>query len=261
MTPEAPSRRDDIDDITRQVATVIGALAQCALPALLLSRRRPTLRPPETVQPAPWAFAIWLPIYGTSFVYAAYQARRSLRDQPLLREVGRPLAGAYLALGAWAPLLVKERYWSAQAALAAAAGLAGTARHRLAATDAEGLLTSSERAVLVAPVGMLAGWSAAAAGVNLSAMVVGKGPLRTRRSGEIAGAAILLGLGGVGGLTVTTDGSATATGRVYGGTLLWALVGVFFGRRKVSTPLAVTALVAAIPVVGALSRRRRTTGR
>lgn len=244
--------------IVRQVATVVGAVSQAILPAMLFRRFRFDEPPPEVISPARWAFAAWLPIYAGSLGYAVDQVRAGSRDRELLREVGWPLAGAFLANGAWAPLVVRRRYWSAQTALVAIAGLAEVARRRLDRATARGVpLTRAEAVALAPTVGMLAAWSAVASGVNLASMLVGEGPVPKGGPAEVAGGALLLGLGAVGTVGLSaTDASATAS-RAYAATLLWALAGVVDGRRRTSPALAVVAAVAAIPVIRVAVRRRQ----
>jgi len=58
------------------------------LPTLILPRLRRDLPVPDVAQPASYAFAAWLPIYATTVAYAGFQARNSLRDVPLLRDIG-----------------------------------------------------------------------------------------------------------------------------------------------------------------------------
>ncbi|MGY1694726.1 hypothetical protein ACI780_07395 [Geodermatophilus sp. SYSU D00814] len=187
-----PARPPAAGDVARQVATVTGAVAQAVLPAVLLPRVRRDLRPPEVAQPAPWAFAVWLPVYAASAAHAARQARPALRADPLLRRTGWPLAAAFLCLGAWAPLLSRQRYWAAQAALAGTALLAGTARARADRTP------DPVPPTLALTTGLLAGWGAAACGVNLASMLVGAGPVPGGRPATATGAATAVALGALG---------------------------------------------------------------
>lgn len=240
MTAASPA---GAGDVARQVATVVGALAQAALPTVLLPRVRDDLRPPAVAQPAPWAFTIWLPIYAASAAHAVRQARPTLRADPLLRGVGWPLATAFLSVGAWAPLVYRRRYWAAQAALAGTALLAGAARARVSRAP-----TGAVPPSLALTTGLLAGWGAAACGVNLASLLVGAGPVPAGRPATATGTAIALALGALGAVTLPAPASTT-TQRVYGATLLWALAGVADGRRRASPPVAAAAALAAVPVL------------
>ncbi|MEP6631810.1 MAG: hypothetical protein ABJA89_15180 [Lapillicoccus sp.] len=224
------------------MATVVGALTQAVLPALILPRVRRDLQPPEVAQPAPWAFAIWLPVYAAAAVHAARQARPALRNDPVLRDAGWPLAAAYLCIGGWAPLLQRQRYWAAQGALTGAAAFAGVARTRLDRTDENRISTS-----MALSTGLLSGWGAAACGVNLASMAVGVGPVPTGRPTMIAGAATALALGGLGAATLPQR-ATTLTQRTYAATLLWALVGVAAGQRRASPSTAAAGMLATVPI-------------
>ncbi len=207
-------------DVARQVATVVGAVAQAVLPAVLLPRVRRDLRPPEVAQPAAWAFTVWLPIYAAAAaVHAAQQARPALRSDPVLRDAGPPLAGAFLATGAWAPLVYGRRYRAAQAALAGTALLSGIARARVDRAPREAVPLS-----LALTTGSLAAWGAAACGVNLASLVVAEGVVPAGRPASAAGVATALALGGLGVATLPAR-AATPVQRAYGATLAWALVG------------------------------------
>ncbi len=96
--------------------------------------------------------------------------------------------------------------------------------------------------------GSLAGWGAAACGVNLASLVVGEGLVPAGRPASAAGIATALALGGLGVATLPAR-TATPLQRVHGATLVWALVGVADGRRASSRPVAAAAVVAALPVL------------
>ncbi len=176
-------------------------------------------------------------------MHAARQARPALRADPLLRSAGWPLAGALLSTGAWAPLVYRRRYRAAQAALAGTVLPAGIARARVDRAPRETVPLS-----LALATGSLAGWGAAACGVNLASLVVGEGLVPAGRPASAAGIATVLALGGLGVATLPAR-TATPLQRAYGATLAWALVGVADGRRRSSRPVAAAAVVAALPVL------------
>lgn len=236
-------------DVVRQLATVVGAVAQAVLPAVILPRVRRDLQPPNVAQPAPWAFVIWLPVYAAATAHAARQTRPAVRTDPVLRDAGWALAAAYRCIGGWAPLLQRQRYRAAQGALTGAAVGAGTARMRLDRTPADSVPTS-----MALSTGLLAGWGAAACGVNLASMVVGLGPVPTGRPATLTGAATALALGGLAATTLP-DRATTLTQRTYALTLLWALAGVADGQRRGSASTAAAAVLASVPVLRRLLPR------
>lgn len=251
-TEEKPSVRD----LARQGLTLVGAVAQVALPTLLLPRVRRTIEPPDVVQPAPWTFAVWLPIYATSLAYAAHQARPAQRTDPVLREIGWPLGAAFAMNGIWAPLVATRRYWAAQAALVGIGAAAGVARRRLTAAEREGRITPGHRRFAVAPTAGLSAWGTAAAAVNLASMIAAYGPVRGRGATDALAVATMAAVGGVSTLVVRGAGPASTTATGYGATVLWALTGVAAGQRRRSRPAALAAVGAALPLVAALARSR-----
>ena len=108
-------------DRSRQVITLTAAAGQVLLPTLWGPRFAEDEQPPNVIQPAPYTFGVWLPIFASSLGYAGLQTRSPGRDSELMRAIGWPLAGAFASTGVWAPLVRTGKYWSAQAALAAIA--------------------------------------------------------------------------------------------------------------------------------------------
>src|SRR5918994_2264027 len=89
-------------DIARQVAVMLGAIFQIAVPIFTgpavgrVSAENPTL-----VVPADYAFVIWTPIFLLALIYAVYQALPVNRENPLLRKIGWFSALAYFSNGMW----------------------------------------------------------------------------------------------------------------------------------------------------------------
>lgn len=241
-------------DVARQVATVAGALGQVILPTVILPRLRRDLPVPDVAQPAPYAFAAWLPIYATTVAYAGFQAQRSRRDVPLLRDIGVPLAASMLSTTIWAPLLRQQKYWGAQAALIGTAVFAEQARGRLAAATSSSGLDDRQRARLAVPVGLQAGWGAAAAAVNLAATLVDRGPASIRRAPNATGVVTVAAVGALAAVRIRS--SPPATTAAYASTVLWALAGVVIGQARNRPTVALAAAAALLPVVAAVRVRR-----
>lgn len=104
-------------DAVRRAVTVVAAFAQAASPILLSPQMARTVRPPEVLQPAPATFAVWFPIFAVSLRHASRQAFGRDRDDPVVRSMGWPAAGAYTATAAWAPLVSSGRYWHGACAM------------------------------------------------------------------------------------------------------------------------------------------------
>lgn len=235
------------------MVTCVAALAQVVLPTVAGPRFGPDEQPPQVIQPAPYTFAVWLPIFVTSAASAGLQARPGVRENEVVRRTGWPLAAAFAATGVWAPLVRTGRYWSAQTALAAIAGFAEIARRRLAvAPVAE--IDPALRATTTLAAGMLSAWGLSATGVNLAAMLAGEEVIQDRQTQLDVGSALLLALGAAGGAaTKATARSAPTLSRIYGATLLWGLTGVIVGNRNRSRRVVVAAAAAMVPVALAVA--------
>jgi hypothetical protein len=253
-----PARADRV----RRILTVAAAVGQVVLPTLLPPRFAPGQEPPEVMQPAPATFAVWLPIFATSLAHAAVQARPSSAADPTLRRIGWPAAAAYGATAAWAPLVASRRYRSAQAALFAIAGFAEVARRRLAAAEAQGVLSVRAGRAGVTPVAMLAGWGAAASTVNLAAMLVAGGAVRPGRPSRVTGAALTAGTAAIGMLAARSaeGGIRTASARAYLATVAWALAGIAAGQIRRSPAVGATALIGLAAVGSTLGASLRPAG-
>ena len=234
-------------DRSRQVLTLTAATAQVLLPTLWGPRFAADEQPPNVIQPAPYTFAVWLPIFTSSMGYAGLQARGAGRDSELMRAIGWPLAGAFASTGVWAPLVRTGKYWSAQAALGAIAVFAETARRRVArAQPAETDRAVNASSTLTA--GMLAAWGATATGVNLASMLASKGLIPSGRPRTGAAVGLLLGLGATGAAATSSTGEAPVS-KVYAATLIWGLTGVIVGQHKQSPVAAVAAGAAMVPIL------------
>lgn len=247
-------------DRSRQLITCAAAAAQVLLPTLWGPRFAEDVRPPDVIGPAPYTFGVWLPIFAASAGYAGLQARPGSRESEVMRAVGWPLAAAFASTGVWAPLVRTGKYWSAQTALAAIAAFAEVARRRLAQrppSDPDPVLGAAGAVT----AGRLAGWGIGATGVNLAAMLVSKGVVRTDRARSTLGVGLLLGLGAAGAAsTAATIDSSPRISRIYAGTVLWSLIGVAVGQRNRSRSATIAAVAAAVPVVLAAGRDTGATG-
>ncbi len=242
---------------SRQVVGCAAAAAQILLPTLLGPRFTEDEQPPNVIQPAPYTFGVWLPIFAASAGYAGRQASPAAGQSDVARRIGWPLAAAFASTGVWAPLVRTGKYWSAQTALAAIAAFAELARRRLAESAPE----IGDRAFVITSrvtAGMLSAWGLSAAGVNLAAMLVAKGLVPAGRASTKAGVGLLVGLGAAGaaGRAATVDADPTVS-KIYAATLLWGLTGVAVGQRKKSPPAAIAAVAAMVPVALAATPRAR----
>ncbi|WP_434993799.1 hypothetical protein [Arthrobacter sp. Ld5] len=243
-------------DPSRQAFTCVAAAAQVLLPTFYGPRFRGEDAPPNVIQPAPYAFAVWFPIFASSITYAVHQARGPARTRDVWRAAGWPLAGAFAAAGLWAPLARSRRVWGAQAALVALAVLAETGRRRIARAEVEDGLSGAEVAAAAPAAGMLAAWGQAACGVNLASLLVAEEIVPAGPKAATLGVALLAALGALGARVVTGPERSTVSSRSYTGTLLWAFAGVMAGQRRRSRSAAAAAVGAAVVLLVAWSRER-----
>ncbi|WP_394252104.1 hypothetical protein [Arthrobacter pityocampae] len=243
-------------DSSRQAFTCVAAAAQVLLPTFYGPRFRGGDAPPDVIQPAPYAFAVWFPIFASSIAYAAHQARGPARTREVWRSAGWPLAGAFAAAGVWAPLARSGRVWSAQTALIVLAVLADSGRRRIARAEVEGGLSAAEVAAAAPAAGMLAAWGQAACGVNLAAVLVAREIVPAGPKAAAAGVGLLSVLGVLGARVATGPERASVSSRSYAGTLLWAFAGVMLGQRRRSTSAAAAAAGAAVVLLAAWIRKR-----
>jgi len=134
-------------DSGRRWATVVGAVFQILAGALVPVADLVT-GVPSLVIPAGYAFAIWGPIFLLGLVYAAYQMLPSRREDPLLRWVGWPLAGAFLLNGVWEVSVLLRQPVLLQVIIAGILSCAAVAFVRLVRSDeapSRGLTAGSSR--------------------------------------------------------------------------------------------------------------------
>ena len=165
----------------------------------------PQVAPP--IQPAGWAFSIWLPIYAWLILSAGLGLLRHARD-PDWDRPRWPLLASLTLGAAWVPLAQASPVWATVLIWA----MLATALAALIRTPLR------DRAWLAWPIGLYAGWLTAASCVASAILATGYGAAPVV---PIHAAFILLALG-IGLITLRF----TASGRAYAAGLGWALVGI-----------------------------------
>lgn len=205
--------------------------------------------------PAPYAFAIWTPIYAGMLAYAIRQALPRHGARPVFRESGWPAAVAMLGAAAWV-LLAQDpgRVWWTVAVLLTMTVALARAQGALERHGQE--LRGADRWLVRAPLGLYFGWCSVATFANLASALRTTG---VTRPGEETVPSLLM----LAGATV----AATAITRAmrpnpwYAGTVAWALAAVAIANgaainRPENLLVAGTAGVGALLVLGALLVRR-----
>src|SRR3712207_4553238 len=251
-------------DITRQVAVMVGAIFQVAVPIFTgpvvgrVSGENPTL-----VVPADYAFVIWTPIFLLALVYAMYQALPSNRESPLLRRTGWFSALAYLSNGIWQIVFPAREFVLSQIVFVGIS--AGAVVAFVLVQRGAGSGSRFDRWLVSPAFGLLAGWVTAAFFVGLVTVLVATGALGGSAAEALFGALMLI----VGGAVACAVILAGRTGPVqgylaYGGVVLWALAGVVVNQYQNSLITSFTSIVCALLVaailITALRQSRATRG-
>jgi len=196
----------------------------------------PIPQPEPPVQPAGYAFAIWLVIYLWLIVSAVYGVWRRPED-PLWARVRLPLIGA-LALGTpWNAIANASAIWSTVVIFAM----------MVCAIAALLRCSAQDRWWLRAPVGLLAGWLTAASFASLGVVAAGYGLW----FGPVGWAWVCILLA----LMVALAAQVQAPGAWgYGAAVVWALVAIAVRNGAEQWDVTLVALVGALLVAGVAAR-------
>ena len=153
-------------DLARSIALGTTAAAVVGVPTLgplVLNTSEDAERYDTAITPPGYAFAVWAPIFAGIIVNAAQAALPSRSGLPKNRQTGWPLAGAYALNTAWSMAAQSNRFGYTPALLPAAVALTGVAYRRIQTVP------SDKDSIASVSTGLLLGWTALAATVNLSA--------------------------------------------------------------------------------------------
>lgn len=190
-TPPATIETTALDRV-RVLAVLATATTQVLLP---LAGTRLGLRPngevssrhPTPITPPDGAFTIWLPIFASCTASAIIAALPGHAGREVHRRTGWYLAGAYAATTAWSYLEQSERFTATAFVLPLVVAAAGAAHARLQTTTP----TGTDRLVAIS-TGLLTGWTALAAAVNVAAVLASRGAdLSTPRATTALAGAVL----------------------------------------------------------------------
>ena len=250
-------------DVARQVAVVLGAIFQIAVPLFTgpavgrVSGENPTL-----VVPADYAFVIWTPIFVLALIYAVYQALPSNRENPLLRRIGWFSALAYFSNGSGRSCSPRvsscSPRWYSWGSLLAPSSLSSYYSVGL------GRVVGSTTGSLRRPSGCSPAGSRPRSSSAFVTVLVATGVLSGGIGEALFGALMLI----VGGAVACAVILAGRTGPVqgyfaYGGAVLWALAGVVANQYQNSLITSSTSIVCALLVAAILviALRRSDAGR
>jgi hypothetical protein len=219
-----------------QPALLLAILAMVAAPALTpaFTGYDPGTFPVRierpAIQPAGYAFSIWGLIYLWLLAHAVFGLLKRRNDPAFLRPalpllVSGLLGSVWLAIASSAPI-------TATLVILVMGGLAMLAYLRADQTQ--------DRWLLAAPLAIYAGWLTAACGVSVGVIMAGYGVLSN------TGAALLM-LAVVIAVALFVQTRRPAM-PVYGGTVVWAAIGVIVANWADTQIVALTAAAGAIIV-------------
>ena len=250
-------------DLSRQVATIVGAffqvLAGAIVPIAAIAGDTPSL-----VGPVDYAFAIWGPIFLLCLAYAVYQALPANRANPLLRRVGWFFGGAFFLNGLWEVLVPLRQPVVLQAILAGIFLCLAVAYLRLVRSE-RSILGRADRWLVALPLGLLFGWITAANVVSFNDTLVETGLLGSGVGGALVGACLLLAGAAVGCAVIWVSKAGPLQALLaYAGAVLWALAGVVINQYDASLLTTGAALLSgallAIAIISTLRRSRTRIG-
>lgn len=190
----------------------------------------------ETLRAAGYAFSIWGLIYLGMIVYGVWQAWPSTPQTAVIRRFGWPSAVAFFCVGAWVIASALNAKWVTVALIVVALGallsqlIDGWREVRAAGRK--------DRALVLWPLGALAGWLTVATALNILTVatadgLVGDAPLLWSVLAVLAVAAV--------GVLVTWRTRLVA----YPAPIVWGLVAVFVAEQPDNPVAAFLALAAA----------------
>jgi hypothetical protein len=251
-------------DRLRQALNLVLALAQPLTTALCFglgtsfeeATRTDVAEPP--IIPAGYTFIIWTLIYAGAIAYGVFQLLPSQRANPLLRRIGFATASAFLGTSAW---LVMARFRLEWLTVACIAWMMASLAAVLRAFVREGApRTDAERWLVVAPLGLFAGYVTAATFANTAAALKVSGWMAPGASETAWSIAMLVAAGGIGSWATWATGGNAA----YALAIVWAFVGIVVANtieRAENVPVAVVAgsMAAAVTAASAWARNAART--
>ncbi|HEU4327115.1 MAG TPA: hypothetical protein VFS21_28505 [Roseiflexaceae bacterium] len=236
-------------DRLRQALNLILAIAQLvvviigALNGSNINIEDPTLGDPPIV-PASYAFAIWGLIYPAAIAYAVYQFLPRQRENPLLRQIGWYTIPAYVAMTLWVVTAQQQLIWTTWVCMVAM--LVSLIGAFVQLVRYSGRISRTERALVVVPISVHAGWITVATVANTATALYNSGVSNLLLPDPVWAALMAVAAGLIGAaMTWFSRGNLG-----YGLTIVWALVGIAAANVGVAGGLpVVVAAGAMVPVV------------
>ncbi|GAB4192338.1 MAG: hypothetical protein OHK0022_06450 [Roseiflexaceae bacterium] len=244
-------------DRVRQVLNLILSVVQFAVVIIgavngsNANIESPALGDPPIV-PAGYAFAIWGLIYPGAIAYGIYQALPRQRENALLRRVGWFTIPAYIAMTFWVITAQQLMIWTTWVCMVAMlvsliSAFIQFARH-------PGRINRAERALVVVPISVHAGWITVATVANTATALYNSGVSNVLLPDPIWAAVMSVAAGLIGAaMTLFSKGNLG-----YGLTIIWALAGIVVANTTLenNSPVVLAAGAMIVVVAAALLRAR-----
>lgn len=237
-----------LQDVARQVATVIGALFQVVVPitsASGISQVANEIR--SLVVPAGYAFLIWNLIFLLALLYAVYQALPVNRENTLLQRIGWWVAAAFIGDGVWELVFPARLLVFAQTVIVGTFLCLAVASYLLIRTTWDRPLRGGARWLVAPLLGLSFGWVSVATFVGFMSTLVGMGVLRREGVEIVVGAAVLFVCGVFASAALLFWRTGSGGGSLaYAAAVIWGLLAIIVTRPPV---LIVTASAGAMALV------------
>jgi hypothetical protein len=210
---------------------------------------RTAKRRKQLVDPAPYAFAIWGPIFLGQGAFAAFQATSVGRGHPRVQAARAPMLASFAFGALWPVAIGLDRFDLACGVLGGMLGTGVVAYRRLRPAG-DPPATAAETAAARVPTSVYVGWLTLAAAVSVAGVA---GRYAGVRPGGEPGAMLAIGALGVVAGAVAWRKRDPA----YAAPIAWGLAAVAVEQRRPAITRAVVGAmaVAAAGVVAGLARR------
>jgi hypothetical protein len=206
------------------------AIQQILVPALPIVRNEPMLNEQTAnpqITPAGYTFSIWGLITLLSLCYAIYQILPSQREKPWAKDLAWPLAGVYTTFTLWLAAAILDLTWGTLFIFGAMYFLLFVAMSRI--QQYRSSFNVFQQVLIHGQIGIYFGWASIAIFANLAANLKEAGLRDDDQMGLYWQAAILI-IAAINALyNLYRFG-----GWPYPATVIWALVGAYFGVIRFS---------------------------
>ena len=204
---------------------LLTSITQIVSPLLSSFSGNDNQRKDALITPAGYTFAIWGVITLLSLIYGIFQIFPNQKNEQLHLKIAPRLIATYLFFSLW--LFSAQGYWLVATVIIFVAMFLNLRIVFESILQQKGKLSSMEKVILEGQIGLYFGWSSIAIFANIAAALKFYGLSDLGISGTIWQSLILC----CGLANTIYCLHKTKANYFYGGTIIWAFVGIFFGLR------------------------------